>query len=71
MKSDYWNVSNEQVIEKTQRPIDHWMMVLTDFNASGKKSGESVSHLQNAHGVPRYWARTLVTLYGRRLGGKF
>jgi hypothetical protein len=36
---------------------------LTAFGAAGKKSTESVAHLQNDHGVPRYWARTLTTAF--------
>ena len=63
MKSDYWNVNDEQVIEKTAKPLFHWDQVLDAFGASGKKSNEIVEHLQTAHGVPRYWARTLTTRY--------
>ncbi|SPE40023.1 hypothetical protein SBA3_3590003 [Candidatus Sulfopaludibacter sp. SbA3] len=62
MKSDYWNVSDEQVIEKTAKPLAHWDKVLDAFGASGKKSMEVVAHLQS-QGVPRYWARTLTTRY--------
>ena len=67
MKSDYWNVGDEQVVEKTGKPIRHWMTVLTKFGAADRKSNESVAHLQNDHGVPRYWARTLTTLYLKSL----
>jgi hypothetical protein len=63
MKADYWNVSDEQVVEKTGKPLAHWRTVLDAFGASGKKSNEVVAHLQNEHGVPRYWARTLTTWY--------
>lgn len=63
MKSDYWNVSDEQVIEKTGKPLVHWIAVLDKFGASDKKSNDVVAHLQTAHGVPRYWARTLTTRY--------
>jgi hypothetical protein len=63
MKSDYWNVTNEQVIEKTGKALAHWQMVLDAFGATGKKSNDVVAHLQNEHGVPRYWARTLTTWY--------
>ncbi|AIE87856.1 DUF4287 domain-containing protein [Fimbriimonas ginsengisoli] len=61
MRADYWNVTDEQVVEKTGHPLAHWKSVLDAFGASSKKSNESVEHLQNEHGVPRYWARTLVT----------
>ena len=61
MKSDYWNVTNEQVIEKTGKPLAHWTCVLKEFGAADKKPAECVAHLQDNHGVPRYWARTLTT----------
>ena len=63
MKSDYWNVSDEQVIEKTGKPLKHWDKVLKQFDAANKKSNDVVAHLQNEHDVPRYWARTLTTRY--------
>jgi hypothetical protein len=62
VKADYWNVEDSQVIEKTGKPLAHWMKVLKDFDAAGKKSNDSVAHLQ-AQGVPRYWARTLTTAF--------
>lgn len=67
MKSDYWNVRDEQVVEKTGKPIRHWMTVLGKFGAADHKSNESVAHLQSDHGVPRYWARTVTTLYLKSL----
>jgi hypothetical protein len=63
MKSDYWNVSDEQVVEKTGKPLAYWRKVLTSFGAMEKKSNDVVAHLQNEHDVPRYWARTLTTWY--------
>lgn len=63
MKKEYWDVSDEQVIEKTGKNINHWIKVLADFEAQTKKSSEVVAHLQNEHQVPRYWARTLTTLF--------
>lgn len=68
MKSDYWNVTDEQVIEKTGKPIAYWTEVLADFGAVAKKSNEAVALLQSAHGVPRYWARTLTTGYLKAAG---
>lgn len=62
MKSDYWNVSDEQVLEKTGQHIQHWIMLLDEFDAANKKSNDIVAFLQQ-HNVPRYWARTLTTLY--------
>ncbi|HNP33373.1 MAG TPA: DUF4287 domain-containing protein [Flavobacterium sp.] len=63
MKKEYWDVSDEQVIEKTGQNIDHWIKILTAFDAGNKKSNDVVAHLQNKHNVPRYWARTLTTLF--------
>lgn len=63
MKSDYWNVEDEQVAEKTGHPLKHWKKVLTAFKAGEKKSNDVVAYLQNDHGVPRYWARTLTTWF--------
>ena len=63
MKSDYWNVTDDQVKEKTGKPLAHWMKVLKGFGAGEKKSAECVALLQNEHGVPRYWARTLTTRF--------
>jgi hypothetical protein len=65
MKKEYWDVSDEQVIEKTGKPIAFWMEVLKDFNAAEKKSNEVVTFLQETHAVPRYWARTLTTLFSK------
>lgn len=63
MKSDYWNVADEQVIEKTGKPLAYWSKLLDKFAARKKKSAEVVTFLQQEHNVPRYWARTLTTRY--------
>ena len=63
MKSDYWNVTDEQVIEKTGKKISEWLKILDKFGAANKKSNDVVAFLQQDHGVPRYWARTLTTNY--------
>ncbi len=63
MKNDYWNVEDAQVIEKTGKTIREWITILDGFEASNKKSNEVVTHLQQTFNVPRYWARTLTTLY--------
>jgi len=68
MKADYWDVTDEQVIEKTGNNIAHWAQLLHQFGAADKKSVESVEHLQKEHVVPRYWARTLVTGYLKKNG---
>jgi hypothetical protein len=66
MKKEYWDVTDEQVIEKTGNTILHWMDVLSVFQATQKKSNEAVAYLQEKHAIPRYWARTLTTLYFKK-----
>ena len=68
MKSEYWNVEDAQVIEKTGKPLAHWDKVLDAFKAAARKSNDVVAHLQKEHGVPRYWARTLTTRYLKARG---
>lgn len=63
MKQDYWNVTDEQVLEKTGKKIAEWINILDKFQAATKKSNDVVAHLQTAYNVPRYWARTLTTHY--------
>jgi len=63
MKKEYWDVSDEQVIEKTGKKIAEWINILDTFNAAGKKSNDVVAYLQQEYNVPRYWARTLTTHY--------
>jgi hypothetical protein len=63
MKQDYWNVSDEQVLEKTGKKIAEWIKILEKVKASEKKSNEVVAYLQQEYEVPRYWARTLTTHY--------
>lgn len=63
MKKEYWEVEDGQVVEKTGKKISDWIKILDKFKAAEKKSNDVVAHLQNAHDVPRYWARTLTTLY--------
>ena len=63
MKSDYWNVSDEQVREKTGKSLLEWSKILTAFKATTKPGSEVVAYLQGTHNVPRYWARTLTTRY--------
>ena len=63
MKTEYWDVTDSRVIEKTGKNLQDWMQILEAFGASGKKSNEVVAYLQNDFKVPRYWARTLTTHY--------
>lgn len=67
MKPDYWNVTDEQVREKTGKPLADWMKILDKFDAASKKSNDVVVHLRKQHDVPRYWARTLTTRYLKEL----
>jgi hypothetical protein len=66
MKKEYWDVSDEQVVEKTGKKLTEWVAILDSFQAAGKKSNDVVAHLQEVFGVPRYWARTLTTYYLKR-----
>ncbi len=66
MKKEYWDVTDEQVIEKTGKKIATWITILDQFKAAEKKSNEVVAYLQEEYQVPRYWARTLTTLYTKR-----
>lgn len=66
MKKEYWDVTDEQVIEKTGKKIAAWITILDQFKATEKKSNEVVAYLQEEYQVPRYWARTLTTLYIKR-----
>lgn len=63
MKKEYWDVPDEQVIEKTGKKISEWIAILDAFEAAGKKSNDVVAYLQKDFDVPRYWARTLTTHY--------
>jgi hypothetical protein len=63
MKQDYWDVADEQVIEKTGKSLAEWTKILDAFKAADKKSNEVVVYLQQEYDVPRYWARTLTTNY--------
>jgi uncharacterized protein DUF4287 len=63
MEKNYWEVTDEQVIEKTGKKIGEWIKILDKFNAAEKKSNDVVGHLQSEYNVSRYWARTLTTHY--------
>ncbi len=67
MKKEYWDVSEEQVLEKTGKHIADWIKILDAFKAGEKKSNEVVAYLQTDFSVPRYWARTLTTHYLKAL----
>lgn len=68
MKTEYWDVTDEQVIEKTGKKIAEWIKILDKFGAADKKSNDSVGHLQSEYEIPRYWARTLTTRYLKEKG---
>jgi len=63
MKQDYWNVPEEQLVEKTGKKQVDWIKILDKFKAAEKKSNDVVAHLQTEYNVPRYWARTVTTMY--------
>jgi hypothetical protein len=60
--------AERQVVAKTGKPSAHWARVLSRFGAGSKPTAAAVEHLQDGHGVPRAWARTLVTDYLQRHG---
>ena len=68
VRQDYWQVEDDHVVAKTGKPLAHWSKVLDSFGADRKATTEAVDHLQDKHGVPRYWARTLATNYLKRHG---
>jgi hypothetical protein len=68
MKKEYWDVSDEQVLEKTGKHIAAWIAIMDVFGTADKKSTETVVHLQEQYNVPRYWARTLTTHYLKAAG---
>lgn len=55
MKKEYWDLTDEQVIEKTGKKIAEWIQILDAFEAATKKANESVNLLQQTYEVPRYW----------------
>lgn len=63
LEKDYWNVTDEQVVQKTGKKIAQWIRILDMFKAAEKKSNAVVSFLQEEYDVPRYWARTITTYY--------
>lgn len=68
VRQDYWQVEDDHVLARTGKPLAHWSKVLDRFGADGKATAEAVEHLQDKHGVPRAWARTLATNYLKRHG---
>jgi hypothetical protein len=66
MKKEYWDVTDEQVIEKTGKSLSEWVKILNAFDAKEKKSNDVVAYLQKEFDVPRYWARTLTTYYAKQ-----
>lgn len=70
MKAEYWDVTDEQLIEKTGKKLAEWMKILDVLKAAEKKSNDVVAHLQTEYEVPRYWARTLSTRYMKEKGLK-
>lgn len=68
MKQEYWDVTDEQVIEKTGKNLADWTTILDKFDTAGKKTTVVVAYLQEEHNVQRYWARTLTTNYLKAKG---
>jgi hypothetical protein len=63
MKKEYWDVTEEQVLERTGKKISEWAAILDKYNAEDKKANAVADFLQTEYDVPRYWARILTTNY--------
>ncbi len=70
MKKDYWDVSEDQVIEKTGKKLSEWNKILQDFDSLNRKPIDVVKYLQTEFDVPRYWARTLTTRFIKEQNGE-
>ena len=57
------HLTNDQVLEKTGKPLAHWRSVLDRFGAASKKPRNVVGHLEARHRLPRFWATNLVFWY--------
>jgi hypothetical protein len=63
MKKNYWDVEEEQLVEKTGKKISQWISILDKFKSTEKKSNNSVALLEEEYDVPVYWARIIVAHY--------
>lgn len=63
MERNYLDVTDDQVIEKTGRRISEWIKILDEFQASKKRSNDTVTHLHQAYGVLTHRAKALITYY--------
>jgi hypothetical protein len=45
MKKEYWDVSDEQIMDKTGKNIKDWVEILDKFQAADKKSNDVVNYL--------------------------
>ncbi|RYE25405.1 MAG: DUF4287 domain-containing protein [Sphingobacteriales bacterium] len=70
MKTEYWEVTDGQLVEKTGKKLADWVKILDAFKAGEQKSNDVVAHLQSQYNVSRYWARTLTTRYLKEKGLK-
>ena len=67
MKKEYWDVTDEQLVQKTSKSSSEWRTILEAFGAKNKKSNDTVAFIQSEYQVPRYWARTITTMYLKML----
>ncbi|MFZ4401112.1 MAG: hypothetical protein ACOYO1_13830 [Bacteroidales bacterium] len=63
MRKEYWEVTDEQLIEKTNKDSKEWIKILEEFRAKEKMLNEVVNFLLTEFNIGRYWARTILTLY--------
>ncbi len=57
MKKEYWDVEDQQVIEKTGNKITEQITILDKFKAAEKKSNDVVASLQKDVDVPSSWGK--------------
>ena len=48
---------------KTGKNSSEWIKILDKLKVAEMKSNDVVAHLQSNYETPRYWTRTLTTLY--------
>lgn len=68
MKKEYWNVSDEEFIDKTGKKSIEWIKILDQINADKQKTNEIVTFLLAEYNVNRYWARTITTYFIKSKG---
>lgn len=61
-------ITDESVIEKTGRGLDHWFGVLDAFGAGAKGHTDAAAWLYHEHGIPGWYAQGITVAYERERG---